>query len=292
VARFVFEDQTLDNEQVQDTAAVSAVDTPEPATPETVEPGTTETVAETDEQKAQREQQDAEQKQRRARDRLQRRFGELTAQIRQRDAQIEQLMSVLQRNGQPAAQPQPADGAPKREAFESYEDYLEAKAEWKAEQRARALIEEREQQSRQQQQRTQQQTHVQQVVQSFATRQQEFAKSTPDYFEALESSTADLPDEIVPLLMQVPDGHIAAYAIAKTPDLAQQLWNKSQFEQAAILGSIVATYKARPSPQVSTAPPPGKPVAPRGAAASNLPSDTDSPEEWLRKRRAQLRAQG
>jgi len=282
----------MDDQQLPDSAPEQAVDTPVTPAEGTVEAGTTEQqAAETDERSGLTDQQKAQ----RARDKLQRRFGELKAKMDQKDSQIDQLLEVVQQRGAAQSAPQPvhdADRMPQRTdpGLEDYETFLEAKAAWRAQQVARREIEQDRRVSAQQSARWHAEKQAYEAVNSFAQSQEAFAKSTPDYYEALDNSTAQLPDGIEQVFVSVPDSHIAAYAIAKNPELAQQFWGKSQIQQAAVLGSIVAGYKARPAPQVSTAPPPGRPVSPRGAAASSLPSDSDSADEWLRKRRAQLKA--
>ena len=284
------------SEQEQGATPAQVADTPVPAqTPEPVEAGTTEQQAADQDGQQQEKPVSDEQKARRARDRLQRRFGELTAKLDQKDRQIEQLLAVVQqstlgpsRTGQPASD----DSPPQRDAFPDWESYQEAKTEWKARQVARSELQADRQHNYQQQVRYQQEQSAHQMVQSFAQRQEAFAKSTPDYYEALENSTAQLPDGIESLFVEVPDSHIAAYAIAKNPELASQLWGKSRAAAAAVLGSIVASYKARPNPQVSTAPPPGKPVSARGAPASSTPSDQESVDEWIRKRNAEVAKRG
>jgi len=284
-------------ENEQGATPANVVDTPAPAqTPEPVESGTTEqTAAEQEGQTPEKQAQDEQQKARRARDRLQRRFGELTSKLDQKDRQIEQLLAVVQqavpRPGSPQGQPA-ADGPPQRDAFPDWESYQDARTEYRAREVARQELQHHAEASYRDQIRRGEAQTAQQMVQSFAQRQDAFAKSVPDYYEALDNSTAQLPDGIESIFVRVPDSHIAAYAIAKNPELAQQLWGKDPFSQAAVLGSIIASYKARPASQVSTAPPPGKPVSATSAPSNSTPSENDSLAEWMRKRNAEVAKRG
>lgn len=265
-------------EPEQGATPANVVGTPEPAqAPEPVESGTTEQqAAEQEGQTPEKQAQELEQKARRARDRLQRRFGELTSKLDQKDRQIEQLLAVVQQAvpkvGGPQGAPAAGDGPPLRESFPDWESYQDARTEWRAGEVARREIEMRAHAEREESVRRGQMQSAQQMVQTFAQRQDAFAKSVPDYYEALDNSTAQLPDGIESVFVRVPESHVAAYAIAKNPELAQYLWGKDPVEQAAVLGSIVASYKSRPNPQVSTAPPPGKPVSTKGATSPKDPS--------------------
>lgn len=276
------------SEQEAAAQAAEPVATPEtvveaPASPEqaTVAPGTTETVAESDEQKAERLLKAKQIREDRARRRVQDRFNEMADERRSLQRQVEQLTALALGRTQ---QPVPQDAEPKRDSFDSYEAYLEAKAEWKAERKVESALarDRQERQQREQQQGVAQQT--QHVAAEFERRQSEFAKQHADYREVvLENDDVQIPDSALALIPMLPEGHVAAYAIGKNPDLAQSLWGKPPYVQAAILGQIAAAFKS--SPQVSNAPPPSKPVAPRAVPSADI-SDTDSTEEWMRKRNA------
>jgi len=285
--------------QDQDTQGATpdqnVVDTPEPEqSPDTVDAGTTE-AAEPSEPTPEERAAEEQRKAARRNNRLQRRFGELTGQLAQRDRQIDQLLSVVQRvmpqpgGGQQSA---PQDAEPQRGADEAWEDYQRRVTRWEARQVAKQEMQAEREQMHRQQTHAQQERAAHEKVASFAHKQEAFAKTTPDYYEALENSTAELPDGIESVFVRVPDGHLAAYAIAKNPDLAQYLWNRDPFEQAAVIASIVAQVKMRPAPQVSNAPPPGKPVSARGGGSSTTPSDNDSVDDWMRKRNAEISKRG
>lgn len=286
----------MPQDELQASTPENVVDTPAPeTTPEAVDSGTTEQAAEpvepTPEERAQEEQRKA----RRYNNNLQRRFGELKGQITQRDRQIEQLLGIVQQVALPPKgnQQVPDENAePQRGADEAWEDYQRRITRWEARQVARRELEAERRAAQEHQLRQHHARTAQEKVVTFVQKQDAFAKATPDYYEALDNSTAQLPDGIESVFVRVPDGHLAAYAIAKNPSLAEQLWGRDELEQAAILASIVTSVKAKPAPQVSTAPPPGKPVSARGAASSTTPSDSDSVDEWIRKRNAQIAKMG
>lgn len=280
----------MSEEFAQDSAPVAAtepaVETPAPAEPETANPGTAEPatpVAETEEQKALRLAKEGRTKWERAQRKIQERFGELTEEKRQLARQVEQLTQALLGKQQPTAQP---DGPPKREQFEDFESFIEARAEWRAEQRAKAILEQQTRAQREAEARQQVERQAQTIGQEFAKRQSEFAKAHPDYESVvLHNDDVQIPDSALALIPMLPDGHVAAYAIGKNPELAQQLWGKSPVEQAAMLTRIAVTFQA--APQVSNAPPPSQPVAAKSKPTNTEPSDEDSYEDWVKKRNAQ-----
>lgn len=261
-------------------------ETPGLATPDTVDAGTTEPVAETDEAKAERLVKERQIRQQRAQQKINARFSEMSEGIRAKDRQIEQLTTALV--GKQHAPQNDATGEPKREQFESWEDWNDARVDWRAEARATKVFAEAEQRRADQAREHGVHSQAQDIAQRFAQRQSEFVKQFPDYTDVvLNNDDVEVPESVLGLIPIIPDGHVAAYAIAKNPELARQLYGKSPVQQAAMLGQMAAAFKAR-SPQVSTAPAPGKPVATRASAASHELSDTDSTSAWLKKRNADV----
>ena len=267
---------------------------PDTATPEPVaaeptqvveqadESGASETVAESDEQKAERLVKEKQIRQQRAQRKLDQRFAEMTEQRKSAERQVEQLTGILKQFVSPEKAAQPDQG-PKREQFNDYESYVEAKAAYVAEKRAEAkfqsLIE-------QQQKQGQQQTHQQmatQLEQNWAKNASEFAKTTPDFNEVVNNDDVVIPDESVAMIRAMPEGPQIAYALGKDPKLAEQLMRfaGNPVMQAMYLGQYSATLKS--SSQVSKAPAAGKPVGARPASANEPPKDADAYMAWRKK---------
>lgn len=273
----------------QVTAPATAVETPAPVQPDTVESGTTDPAVpvaeESDEQKNERLLREREERSQRAKSGIQRRFDEMTAEkraaLRTAEELAEQNRLLREQLQQRSAPQETGPQEPRRDQFSTYEEFLDARAEWKAEQRVAAILKaDREAADKQAaQQRVAQQ--AQEIGEKFSKAQAEFIKANPDYEEVvLGNNEVQLPNEAIALIPVIPDGHIAAYAIGKNPELAQQLWGKSIPQQAAILGRIAATFQAKPSPQVSKAPEPGQPVNGRGGVTPKRIEDMTRDEYY------------
>lgn len=262
-----------------ETAVEAPVTTEVEASP--VESGTTETVVETDEQKEAKRLIDEKQRGERAKRSIQKRFGEYSEALKQKDRQIEQLMqAVIGKQQQPEAS---TDAPPAREKFATYEDYVEARAEYRAakaaESRLMALVEEAQ---KQQQTLTKQQEETQ-AQKSYAQALSSFEKTTPDFREVVDRDDVSIPDDAVRALYRLPDPGPVLYAIGKNPELASSLWQHqgNAVMQSYLLGQIAASAKS--APQISNAPPPGKPVGAKGGSSSDPPTNPDAYMAWRKK---------
>lgn len=249
---------------------------------------TTETVAETDEQKNQRELEERKQRSEKQSRGIQRRFDELTAEKHQEKREKEQLLALVQQLVGRGQVPQSTEQPLTRGPDEAYEDWVTRKAEWKAEQKAARVLDERLGAHEKQAEQQRVQNTVAQVRAQFESRMQEFAGKQADWNDVVATNDdVHIPDAAAGLIHRDPDGPAILYAIGKNPALAAQL-RGDPFQQAMVLGQIKATLKG--SPQVSKAPTPGKPVGSRSGPVDNGPDDSDSMETWLKKRNAQLKA--
>lgn len=83
----------------------------------------------------------------------------------------------------------------------------------------------------------------------------------------------------------LPDGHKVVAMLADNPDEAQRILSLEPMKMAAALTRFATTVKA-PDPQVSKAP---KPIQTTGGTAKNgAPTDSETIEEWMAKRKAQV----
>lgn len=125
-------------------------------------------------------------------------------------------------------------------------------------------------------------------------------KSSPDFIEKLNDLRSEVGDFVLP--NGLPSRFMQAvldvsekpadllYYLGKNPDIASDLAELPVTKLAARLDRIERSL-AEPQPKQSSAPRPLEPVKPR-AKTSDLPSDDDSPDEWLRKETARMRAKG
>jgi hypothetical protein len=188
-------------------------------------------------------------------------------QLEQQNAQLTQayLESTRQRQ-QPAQQPPEQSGVPTRDQFESYDDFVIAKAEHAAEKR----VMDRLRTVAQEAQRAQGAQADRLVVQGHAQRVEQYARANPN-FEAVITDAADvrLPEAASYAIQRMTDGPQILEAVAQNPGIAQALSGMAPEEQYIYLGQVSAALRQR-HPQISRAPAPGTPVGQSSGASSDV----------------------
>lgn len=215
-------------------------------------------------------------------DPVQRRIDRLTREKYQLRARLEELERRVSEPAPKAAEPQ---GAPKLEQFESFDDYVSAKAEWVAEQKFRTLTESQQREAREQQAQRQQA----EVSQSWQQRIESARSSVPDYDEIIESADVVLSPAMGQAIVESEQGPMVALYLARHPDEAEKLASLSPTAVARAIGRIEAKLESEQITKTqSTAPKPPSPV--RGSVpASRAPSDSDDIITWMKKRNAEVR---
>jgi hypothetical protein len=259
----------------------------------------------------------------------------ITAKVRKnarREGRLEAEAEVGRRHiAQPAqpqgAEPRPqepkADEAPKREAFDNYEEYLEAKARHEGRSAAR---EEREKAEKETKAKEQREAH-EKAKQSWHSKIAAAQAKLPDFETVLEDNEEVL-DEIgrTPMrgiITQSDIGPQIIFELCKNPAEVKRIAALPAYKQAAEIAKIEdrltaaaqkpqgddegepgdgtgdetrernadGTFKAPPKKEPPKAPPePIEPGTGRSASGSSKPSDKDTPEEWRRKRVAEIEA--
>jgi len=196
-----------------------------------------------------------------------------------------------------------ADDTPKREQFESYEEFIEARADYRA---RKAVQEERQKQQSETQKSTEAERQKGAEVE-FRKRLQATASEISDFADVMENAgdiyiTNGMRDAI----QESPLGPRILYEIAKNPQEAERLAGLSPSAAAREIGKIEARLEAatkkpdteakdtptdernpdgtfKPKKEPSKAPPPPEPIGARSVAGNDLPSDKDDAETWRRK---------
>lgn len=282
------------NEEFQQSAAESAETLPD-AVEKTVEAGEAGApeIVETDEQKNQRIQAESAEANRKREEKrqtsIQRRMDELTADKyaeRKRADQLQALVERLTGDKQPKAET-PADGAPKREDFESYEDFVRADARHHARIEAAAAtaaaLEKHSKAQEESKTTAARETEQQKVEKQFLERRAAAEKELPDYREVIEDWEPKLPDSVVDLIVRLEDGPLITYHMAKNPALEAQFRDSPAHMHGILLGQLLATLKG--STKESAAPKPGKPVTGKVAASdgSGYSGDPEGYYAWAQK---------
>ena len=216
--------------------------------------------------------------------RSERHNGELKAQLEKLAESINELRSKPQTDAAKAA-----EAAPKREQFDTYEDFVEAKAEYKAIQRVMDELGKRDSQAAEQ---TQKQTNER--------AQREFEKATHARIEAGRKDFADFDavindafeDGLIPAgsplhyaLIEDEEGHKMAYHLAKNPDDAERIGALPERAMLRELGKLSVKLAAKPA---ANKPPPIDPIGGRGNPGTALRDDIPI-DEWMKRREAQLK---
>lgn len=251
--------------------------------------------AATDEQKnAQVKEEEKQKTEKRARG-WQKRVDELTrdkyAERQAREAlqkQNEELLRVALGKGNASAANanQEGDGRPNPASYvhgESDAQYIRDDAVWLAEQRARSIIEENSKRQAEERQRQTVEQSERAIVNAYAQRTREIAKTIPDYAETMAEGAADIsvPNQVFDMIRRMPDGPLVAYHMVKNPTLTEQFFNNPPELHGILLGQLSATLKG--AAKISNAPAPGKPTQARAASSSTPPEDTAAYFAWADK---------
>lgn len=149
------------------------------------------------------------------------------------------------------------DGPPKRENFETYEEYIEAKTRFQVSHELRKAYTQAEQiRAREEHARRES---------DWQTREAKASEKYADYDEVvLENSDLDITPVMAEAIKVSEIGTDIAYYLGTHPDEATRIAKMSPAAQAAQIGKIEAKLESKPAetpkPKVSNAPPPTDPV--------------------------------
>lgn len=199
---------------------------------------------------------------------------------------------ALKRSQQPdpkpaQEQPKPVDASePKREQYDSIEAFIEARAEWRADQ----AVEKRFAKEREEAERTRTTEAQRKAADAFKARTKELAKDLPDFDEVMAEATSD-PDSPVSRLFADPineceNPSAILYHLAKNADEAERIASLPLQKQAREIWALETKLKALPVKKPSGAPAPINPLGGKGGPSSDEPKDSDDITTWMKKERA------
>ena len=206
------------------------------------------------------------------------------AREKQRNAELERRLAALEERTPETRTPELKE--PKREDFDSVEEYYDARADYRLE----VKLQEKEQKDREQTQRSQTQQESAQLAQSWDEKLEDARDKHDDYDDVLESSDVPVSPLMGRYFMESDIGAELAYHIAQRPEY-KKIANLPPLRQAAELGKIEDKVKAQldkpkpKKPSSATAPP--DPVKPKGTGKSE-PTSKDDVETWMNKRQKQV----
>lgn len=210
---------------------------------------------------------------------VQKRIDRLTRERYRLQGELE----AMRRQAQPEAKPQhAAEDAPKAEQFSSYEDFLEAKAEWKAEQKVAEVLGRQQQNAKQQSERAEQ-TKLQRAWESKVDAALEIYD---DFEEVALAPDVPISGPMMEAILRTDKGADVAYYLGKNRAEAEKIARMDPFSQAVAIGRIEATIARPAAKKATSAPPPISPVGARSAPVKD--PEKMSTEEWIKWRNEQV----
>lgn len=212
------------------------------------------------------------------------RIGELHAQNKAKDAEIERLMRLVEAGQTPkqAAGAASDDDEPKREQFDDYEAYIEKRAAWVARKEFR-------QQQTRHEESTRREREARDAAQAHARWQESHDSALDkydDYEEIFDSVGTSINGEQAAAIKLAEQPAEVVYFLGKNTKELDKLKNLSGGPLYRAIGRLEERME-RQREKRSSAPAPTTPV--RGAAPSgNTLSDNLSPKEWVARRNKQL----
>ena len=189
----------------------------------------------------------------------------------------------------PTADDKKQDGSPK---FDSYEDFVEELADWKAEQRLATAKREQEQQEAQ--------TALQKQVDEARTRYDDVDEVIFPAAQAINE--ARIPQAVKEVFSQSDLFVDLCYVVGSDPDELKKFISLAQTNPRAAIGKVFeyergireelsndGDDKGKKAPEKKTnAPKPPSPVGGASSRAFDVSDESLSPEEWMRKRNSDL----
>jgi len=209
-------------------------------------------------------------------------------EARKADARFQELQREIAALKEPKPAEVKTESAPKREDFQSYEDYVEARADWRAEQKVNKRFEEFESKAAKKDGETKQ-AKAQQEFQKRVDAVIELGqKSYPDFDatinEAVEDGVIPTKGALYEAIMDSDVGEKLAYHLAKHPAEAERIQKLSVYGQLRELGKLEDKLTAKKEPRETM-----DPIGGRTSSTNGLRDDL-STEAWIKAREKQLKA--
>ena len=176
---------------------------------------------------------------------------------------------------------------PKRDDFDTYEDYIEARAEYRADQKVQKAIEAMKGESKadkEQSSKAENDREFQKLVRSrIEAGRKDFADFDATITEAIEDGILDTRSAMYQVLIDSDIAHKLAYHLAKNPSEARRIMDMSPAGQAREIGKLEDKLSAKKERQDTM-----DPLGGRANTSSGLRDDM-STDAWIKKREADLK---
>lgn len=165
-----------------------------------------------------------------------------------------------------AQPPAPDTAKPVPEKFSDYSAYVEALAEWKADQRVAEALNKREAQDKSAREATERQSKAE----TFDTRRDAYRGVQKDFDEVMNTADFKVSPAVMEVIQDSESGPALAYHLAKNPDEALRISKLSPLGAARELGKIEAGLSTAKPVQKSVTKAPA-PITPVGSGRSSTP---------------------
>ena len=265
-------------EQDQSSPADASSESPEAVTEESHQPEQQEAAEKPEEGDEGDDQSGEEKPQEKPKRSARERINELTKRAHEAEREAQRWREAAERKtADPSEKPNP-------DKFGSYDEYVEALADWKADQRVAESFKRRDAERSQ----AAEARAAEAKAQAWAERQSEFREATPDYDAVVGKSAVQIAPHVVDTLLDSESGPELAYHLAKRPETVKRINALSPLSAARELGRIEATLSNPAAPQIkpaSKAPAPITPVRSSAPAAVDLASA--NMDQYIAARRKQ-----
>lgn len=180
--------------------------------------------------------------------------------------------------------------APQKQDFEDYEKYLEAKAEWTADQRAAKIVEERLKARDEQASKAKAEESDRELTKSWQSSVAKTREKYDDYDEVTQDEEFNPTPAMARAMLESDQKAEIAYYLAKNPEELQRIAKFSEARQMAEIGKLEEKVSGAKSPpkKTSKAPAPIDPVG-GGKGGSDGKLRDDMPiDEWMKLRQKQV----
>lgn len=262
-----------DQNAAQPAAAEATAETPKEETPEQLE--------------EKRKQKEREHNQRRLQ-RRSREAAEAKAEAKLLREENERLRNENSARTKGSDEPQRTGINPKTGAEYTYEEYLEARADWRADQRVDERLKKVGEAQQGKEQRERQTQGQEEIAKQWTEREQAFQKVTKDYADVVgpyaDGELQELHQATRSAIAESEKGPQLLDHLARNPDVHARISELSPLRQVAELGKLEDKLAA-PTKKTTNAPDPIRPVGSRASGSKDLEKMTQAEYEAERKAR-------
>ena len=206
------------------------------------------------------------------------RINELTRRAHEAEREAQHWREVAERK------PAESSDKPSPDKFGSYDEYVEALADWKADQRVAESFKRRDAERSQ----AAEARAAEAKAQAWAERQIAFREATPDYDAVVGKSSVQVAPHVVDTLLDSDSGPELAYHLAKHPETVKRINSLSPLAAAREIGRIEASLSTPAAPRDKPASKAPAPITPaRSSAPASVNLATANMDQYIEARRKQ-----